>query len=151
MTTRRRPGGRTFTPAPEGLEERKLLAKVATGVDPAGDVWTLQLVGPGDLRVINQPDSKGNIVPLGQPAWINEIDLAGTSPTSSKLVGTVKKAPGSDGRVFFENPQDRRHAHRRAQRHLQRPRYRHARFLAGPHVHRQTRCGSEQSDRFHHT
>lgn len=87
MTTRRPGVRRAFQPAPEGLEDRQLLAKVVTGVDPAGDIWTLRLIGAGDLRVTNQPDATGNPVPLGQPAWIQDITLAGVSPTASKQIG----------------------------------------------------------------
>lgn len=98
----RRPGAISFRPTPEGLEGRRLLSGFARGVDSDGDVWTLRLVGPGELRVINQPSSTGAAVPLGQPAQISEIDVAGTAPLASRLEGRVRKAAGGDGKVFFE-------------------------------------------------
>ena len=85
------------------LEDRKLLAQVVQGVDIDGDKWFLRLIGPGSLRVINQPDSAGNPVPVGAPALIQSIEIAGTAPLSSRVVGEVKAASGGDGKVFFQN------------------------------------------------
>lgn len=98
----RRPGASAFRPRPEGLEDRRLLSGFARGVDVDGDVWTLRLLGPGDLRVTNQTDSSGTVIPLGQPALIQQIDVGGTAPLASRLEGRVHKAPGGDGKVFFE-------------------------------------------------
>jgi hypothetical protein len=101
----RRPGTRAFRfrPAADRLEDRKLLSAVVSGTDIDGDVWTLRLSGPGDLRVLNQPDAAGNAVPAGQPASIQSIETAGTTPLVSRLSGTVQKAAAGDGKVFFEN------------------------------------------------
>lgn len=84
------------------LEDRLVLAQVIQGVDIDGDQWFLRLVGPGQIRVINQPDGTGNPVPLGTPALIQSIEIAGTAPLTSRLIGEVKQAPGGDGRVFFQ-------------------------------------------------
>jgi hypothetical protein len=101
----RRPGTRAFRfrPATDRLEDRKLLSAVVSGTDIDGDVWTLTLSGPGDLRVLTQPDAAGDPVPAGQPASIATIETAGTTPLVSRLTGTVQKAAGGDGKVFFEN------------------------------------------------
>lgn len=98
----RRPGGRAFRPASEGLEGRRLLSGVVRGVDFDGDVWTLRLIGPGDLRVNNQADAAGIEIPLGEPAAIDQITVGGTAPLASRLEGRVRKAPGGDGKVFFQ-------------------------------------------------
>jgi hypothetical protein len=98
----RRPGATAFRPATEGLEVRKLLSGFARGVDTDGDVWTLRLIGPGDLRVLNQPDDDDIEVPLGEPAQIDSIEVAGTAPLASRLEGRVRRAAGGDGKVFFE-------------------------------------------------
>jgi hypothetical protein len=87
----------------DALEERKVLSQVVQGVDIDGDEWFLRLVGPGSIRVINQPDAGGNGVPLGTPALISSIEIAGTAPLTSRLVGEVKKAAGGDGRVYFQD------------------------------------------------
>lgn len=84
------------------LEDRRVLSQVIQGVDIDGDRWFLRLIGPGSIRVINQPDSSGNPVPLGQPALIQSIEIAGTANLASRLVGEVK-ASGGDGKVFFQN------------------------------------------------
>lgn len=87
----------------ECLEDRKVLSQVVQGVDIDGDRWFLRLIGPGSFRVINQPDSTGNPVPLGAPALIQSIEIAGTASLGSRLVGQVQKAAGGDGKVFFQN------------------------------------------------
>lgn len=99
----RRPGDRAYRPTTEGLESRKLLAKVLTGVDIDGDRWELRLNGPGDLSVLNQPDAQGDPIPLGRPALIDSILIGGPDPTRTNLVGVVEKAEGGDGRVYFQN------------------------------------------------
>jgi hypothetical protein len=103
MSSTRRPGSRSFRPAPEGLEDRKLLSKTVSGVDASGDTWTLRLIGPGDVRVVNQPDSSGNPIPLGQPADIDTITVAGANPLTTRLIGHVTKAPNGTGKVFFQH------------------------------------------------
>lgn len=87
----------------DALETREVLSTVVQGVDIDGDKWFLRLLGPGTIRVINQPDSGGNPVALGQPALIQSIQIAGTAPLSSRLVGEVKQASGGDGKVFFQS------------------------------------------------
>lgn len=99
----RRPGDRAFRPTTEGLESRKLLTKVITGVDIDGDTWELRLLGPGDLSVVNQPDANGDPIPLGEPALIDSILIGGPDPTQTRLVGVVNQAEGGDGRVYFQN------------------------------------------------
>jgi hypothetical protein len=79
------------------------MARFLRGIDIDGDVWTLRLVGPGDFQVINQADSSGNITPVGQPALIDQITLAGPDPSTTRLIGKVTKAANGDGRVFFAN------------------------------------------------
>lgn len=85
------------------LETRVVLSHVVSGVDIDGDKWFLRLMGPGTFRVINQPDASGNDVPLGTPALIQSIEIAGTAPLASRLVGEVKPGPNGDGKVFFQN------------------------------------------------
>lgn len=87
----------------ECLETRVVLSHVVSGVDIDGDKWFLRLIGPGTFRVINQPDSSGNDVPLGSPALIQSIEIAGTAPLASRLVGEVRPGPEGDGKVFFQN------------------------------------------------
>jgi hypothetical protein len=101
MSTRRR-GSRALQLRLEDLETRKLLSKTVSGVDADGDTWTLSLIGPGDLRVINQNDSSGNPIPLGTPAEISTITIGGADPASTRLVGKVTKSATGDGKVFFE-------------------------------------------------
>lgn len=84
------------------LEDRLVLSQVIQGVDIDGDQWFLRLVGPGQIRVINQPDATGTPAPLGTPALIQSIEIAGTAPLTSRLVGEVKPAAGGDGRVYFQ-------------------------------------------------
>ena len=102
MTTRRH-RSRALRPQPEGLESRRLLASSISGVDIDGDLWTLRLVGPGDLSVVQQPDSTGQPVPLGQAGSIATIVVAGGNPLTTRLIGTVTQAADGDGKVFFQN------------------------------------------------
>lgn len=99
MTQRARSRGRR--PQPEALEARQLMAASLRGVDIDGDVWVLRLVGAGDLRVTLQPNSNGDPPRQGQPALIDTITIAGTDPMTSRLVGTVRRGPNGDGKVFF--------------------------------------------------
>jgi hypothetical protein len=101
MSTRRA-RSLTLRPALENLESRKLLSKTVSGTDADGDTWTLTLFGPGDVRVVNQTGSDGNPIPLGQPANIDTITIAGADPLSSRLVGHVTKSATGDGKVFFQ-------------------------------------------------
>jgi hypothetical protein len=87
----------------ESLEDRQLLSKTISGVDPDGDHWTMTLIGPGDFRVINQPNAAGDPVPIGQPAEIDKITIAGPDPLKTRLIGKVVKGPNGDGKVFFES------------------------------------------------
>jgi hypothetical protein len=72
-------------------------------VDIDGDAWVLRLRGPGDLRVIQQPATATatDPVPLGRPGLIAEITYSGTDPLRSQLIGTVRKGPNGDGKVYF--------------------------------------------------
>ncbi len=99
----RRHTSRNLRPSLESLECRKLLAKTISGVDADGDSWTLTLVGPGDFRVTNQPDAAGDPVPIGQPAEIDRILIAGGNPFTTRLIGKVVKGANGDGKVFFES------------------------------------------------
>ncbi len=90
--------GTIYRPSREALEGRELLSKTIRGTDPDGDTWVLRLFGPGDVSVVNQGE-----VPLGQPALIRSISLAGASPATTRLVGTVRRGPSGDGRVFFSS------------------------------------------------
>jgi hypothetical protein len=75
----RRAGSRAFRPDPLMLETRRVLSAVVRGVDVDGDTWVLRLIGPGDLRVENQPDADDNFVPVGEPGLISQITIGGTS------------------------------------------------------------------------
>lgn len=95
---------RSLKPGAESLESRKLLARTVSGVDLDGDTWTLRLVGAGDLRVTQQPaTSTGAATPLGQPGLIDTITITGPDPLQTRLIGTVQKAAGGDGKVQFQN------------------------------------------------
>ncbi len=95
---------RSLKPGAESLETRQLLARTISGIDLDGDTWTLRLVGAGDLRVTQQPaTSTGDPVALGQPGLIDTITLTGPDPLQTRLIGTVQKAAGGDGRVMFQN------------------------------------------------
>ncbi|WP_169978724.1 hypothetical protein [Tautonia rosea] len=104
MSTSKRRRSLSFRPRPDLLEGRQLLSTVFRGVDFDGDIWTLRLVGPGSLRVTNQPGSDGvTPVPIGQPGLIDTITVQGANPSTTRLIGVVEQAAGGDGRVFFEN------------------------------------------------
>lgn len=94
---------RAVRPSPEMLEGRRLLSATVSGQDIDGDTWTIRLIGPGDLRVIKQDDANGEPSPLNSPTLIRQITIAGTSPVSSRVVGTVQKSATGDGRVYFAN------------------------------------------------
>jgi hypothetical protein len=93
---------RALRPSAESLELRQLLSATVSGTDTAGDKWTLKLLGKGTLQVVKQTDpSTGEPGALDSATEINSITLAGTDPRSTRLIGTVVPAAGSDGRVFF--------------------------------------------------
>ena len=92
-----------FRPAREALEGRRLLSGVIRGVDVDGDLWTLSLVGPGAISVINQNGPNGKPVPLGQPGLIKSITVQGANPGQTQLIGVVQQSSTGDGKVFFEN------------------------------------------------
>ena len=94
-------GLRALRPTAEDLESRQLLAAMVSGTDVDGDTWTLRLIGPGSLTVVKQAGADGNPAPLNSATEIDTITVAGTNPLSSQLVGTVKKGPNGDGKVFF--------------------------------------------------
>ena len=94
---------RALRPMPEDLEDRRLLSAVVSGTDIDGDTWTLRLIGPGSLVVTKTNDAKGDPLPAKTPSEINTITIGGTEPLVSRLIGTVKKGPNGDGKVFFNN------------------------------------------------
>jgi len=104
MTTRHELSkSRTARPVAEELEGRRLLSSVVTGRDIDGDTFVIRLVGPGQLRVVKQAGADGNPAPLDSASSIRDITIAGTDPRSSRVVGTVTRGAGGDGRVFFAN------------------------------------------------
>ena len=104
MSTRKpSPRNRALRPAPEDLEDSKMLSAVVSGTDIDGDKWTLRLIGPGSLVVVKQNDANGNPQPLNSQSEINSITIAGTEPLVSRLVGTVHKSATGDGKVFFQS------------------------------------------------
>jgi hypothetical protein len=95
---------RALRPAAENLEPRQLLAATVSGMDTAGDKWTLKLLGPGTLQVVKQTDpSTGDPGTLDSATEINSITIAGTDPRHTRLIGTVVPATGSSGQVFFQD------------------------------------------------
>lgn len=94
---------RALRPSAEVLEVRQMLSTTVSGMDTAGDKWTLTLLGKGALQVLKQDDAT-----TGQPAALNSkteiksITISGTDPRSTRLIGSVVPASGSEGRVFFE-------------------------------------------------
>ena len=102
MATRKpSPRLRALRPTAEDLESRQLLAAMVSGTDVDGDTWTLRLMGPGSLTVVKQNGPDGTPAPLNSQTEINSITVGGTNPLQSRLVGTVKKGPNGDGKVFF--------------------------------------------------
>ena len=58
MSMRKHPGrSRALRPSAEGLEGRQLLSATVSGIDTAGDHWTLTLSGQGTLQVVKQNDA----------------------------------------------------------------------------------------------
>lgn len=96
-------GNNAFQPGRELLERRELLAKTIRGLDPDGDRWVLRLLGPGSVAVVNVNGSDGQPIPIGQPALIRSISIAGASPGSTRLIGAVRQGEAGDGRVFFSS------------------------------------------------
>ncbi len=94
---------RVLRPMSEGLETREMLSATVSGMDSKGDHWTLNLIGPGSLLVQKPNDASGNPQSLNSLTDIQSITVAGTNPLQSRLIGTVQPAPGSDGKVFFQN------------------------------------------------
>lgn len=102
MSTRRN-SSRSFLPATESLETRKLLSSTTLrGNDAEGNSWVLRLEGPGALRVTKQPDASGNDQTLASASDINQITIAGANPLSTRLVGQVKRGANGTGKVYFE-------------------------------------------------
>src|SRR3954454_5951681 len=112
MSTRKPSSSRrSLRPSAECLETRQLLSALSTvrtasvsGTDINGDRWTLTLYGPGTIDVV---DANGNAFTRATATTPDEIDtitVSGTVTSKSRLVGKVTHvAPGSDGRVFFQN------------------------------------------------
>lgn len=95
---------RALRPTAESLEMRQLLSTTVSGTDTAGDKWTLTLLGKGTLQVVKQTDpATSSPGTLDSKTEINSITVAGTDPRSTRLIGTVVPAAGSDGRVFFNS------------------------------------------------
>ena len=102
MSTRRN-SSRSFLPATESLETRKLLSSTTLrGNDAEGNSWVLKLEGPGALRVTKQLDASGNDQTLASASDINQITIAGANPLTTRLVGQVKRGPNGTGKVFFQ-------------------------------------------------
>ncbi len=103
MSMRKHPGRpRALRPSAECLEARQLLAASVSGVNTAGDHWTLTLTGRGTLQVLKQNDATGNPAALTSRTEIKSITIAGTDPTGTRITEKVTKAPGSTGQVFFQ-------------------------------------------------
>lgn len=104
MATHKQHGrSRALRPTAEGLEARQLLAGSVSGLNTAGDRWTLTVLGKGKVQVIKQPDSTGLPAALDSRTEIASIILSGTDPTSTRLVEKVAPAAGSSGRIYFQN------------------------------------------------
>ncbi|WP_435016620.1 hypothetical protein TA3x_004193 [Tundrisphaera sp. TA3] len=93
---------RALRPSAESLEGRQLLAASLTGINSAGDRWTLDLKGPGTLQVVKQDDASGNPGALDSATEIKSITISGTDSLKTKLIGRVDKSGVGDGRVFFQ-------------------------------------------------
>ncbi len=94
---------RALRPSAEFLEGRQLLANVISGMNTAGDQWTLSVIGRGKVQVIKQPDAAGNATALTDRTEIQSIILSGTDPLETRLVETVTPASGSSGHIYFQN------------------------------------------------
>lgn len=94
---------RALRPSAESLEGRQLLSGTVSGVDTAGDHWTLNLAGRGSIQVIKQPTTAGAATSLTDASEIQSIIISGTDPGSTVLTDKVVKGASSDGRVFFQN------------------------------------------------
>lgn len=105
MATRKQQGrSRALRPSAESLEGRQLLAGSVTGLNTAGDRWTLTVLGRGKIQVLKQDDpTTGAPAALDSRTEINSIVLSGTDPTSTRLVEKVVPAAGSSGRIYFQN------------------------------------------------
>ena len=104
MATKTQHGrSRALRPSAESLEGRRLLAGSVSGINTAGDQWTLTVLGKGKVQVLKQNDSTGNPAALSSATEIRSILLSGTDPTSTRLVETVRPAAGSSGRIYFQN------------------------------------------------
>ena len=105
MTTNKQHGrSRALRPSAECLEGRQLLAGSVSGMNTAGDQWTLTVLGRGKIQVIKQNDpTTGLPAALNSATEINSIILSGTDPTSTRLVETVTPAAGSSGKIYFQN------------------------------------------------
>ena len=102
-TPMHRPRPRALRPSPESLETRQLLSKTITGTDIDGDQFTLQLIGPGDLRVVKANGTDRESRPLTSATPIAMIEIAGGNPLTTRLIGHVTQVPGGDGKVFFDD------------------------------------------------
>ena len=104
MATHKQHGrSKALRPSAESLEGRQLLAGSVSGVNTAGDQWTLTVLGKGKVQVIKQPDSTGQPAALDSRTEIQSIVLSGTDPTQTRLVEKVTPAAGSSGRIYFQN------------------------------------------------
>jgi hypothetical protein len=100
----RKPSSRTRVarPAAEVLETRQLLSGVVSGTDIDGDKWTLQLIGPGSVTVTDVSGDAITSSNASTPDSIGKITINGPDSKQSHLIGTVVKAAGGDGKVFFQ-------------------------------------------------
>jgi hypothetical protein len=71
-----------------------------TGTDVDGDRWSLRLIGPGAIQVL---DKDGNPPDGANPFTIDTITIAATDLLKSHVIGKVQKAPTGDGRVYFRS------------------------------------------------
>ena len=102
-TKQRQSRSRATRLSAESLEGRQLLSGTVSGMDTAGDRWTLTVIGKGAIQVLKQNDSTGSPAALNSATEINSITLSGTDPTSTRLVDTVVPAAGSSGKVYFQS------------------------------------------------
>ena len=105
MATNKQQGrSRALRPSAEALEGRQLLAGSISGMNTAGDHWTLTVLGKGKVQVIKQNDATTGLpAALDSATEINSIILSGTDPTSTRLVEKVTPASGSSGKIYFQN------------------------------------------------